>query len=125
MKRRWLFFWVALAVASFGLIMQAAHIGSTNLWILVSGVAFALGAIVAGTLNAAGRRLRPWPSRRRASGKGGAVMKMFRWVVVAVMLLLLILCATDVAPNVMAYSVIPGLAVVAMIAGSLDRTERR
>jgi branched-subunit amino acid transport protein AzlD len=52
-------------------------------------------------------------------------MKLLRWVVVAVMLLLLILCATDVAPNVLAYTVIPGLAVVAMIAGSLDRTERR
>ena len=65
MKRRWLFFWVALAVASFGLIMQAAHIGSTNLWIVVSAVAFVSAAIVAGTLNAAGRRLRPWPSRPR------------------------------------------------------------
>ena len=50
-------------------------------------------------------------------------MKLLRWVVVAVMLLLLILCATDVAPNVLAYTVIPGLAVVAIIVGS--RTERR
>jgi hypothetical protein len=56
MKRRWLFFWVAVAVASFGLIMQAAHIGPTNLWIVVSGVAFGSGASVAVTLNAAGRR---------------------------------------------------------------------
>ena len=57
MKGRWLLFWVAVAVASFGLIMQAAHIGSANLWIVVSAVALASGAIVAGTLNAAGRRL--------------------------------------------------------------------
>ncbi len=59
MKRRWLFFWVAVAVASFGLIMQAAHIGPINLWIVVSVVAFASGAIVAATLNAARRRLPP------------------------------------------------------------------
>ena len=61
MKRRWVFFHVAIAVAIFGLIMQAAHIGSIDLWITVSGMAFA-GAIVVLTLNAAGRRLRPWPS---------------------------------------------------------------
>lgn len=59
MKRRWVFFWVAVAVASFGLIMQTTHIGSTNLWIVVSGVAFASGAIVGATLNAKARRLSP------------------------------------------------------------------
>ena len=64
MKRRWVFFNVAIAVAIFGLIMQAAHIGSTNLWITVSGIAFA-GAIVVLTLNAARPRLRSWPSRPR------------------------------------------------------------
>ena len=56
MKRRWVFFHVAIAVAIFGLIMQAAHIGSINLWITVSGLAFALGIIILWTLNAAGRR---------------------------------------------------------------------
>ena len=50
-------------------------------------------------------------------------MKMFRWVVVAVMLLLLILCATDVAPTVLAYTVIPALSVLTIIVGS--RAERR
>jgi hypothetical protein len=45
MKRRRVFFHVAIAVAIFGLIMQAAHIGSIDLWITVSGVAFAVGII--------------------------------------------------------------------------------
>jgi hypothetical protein len=75
MKRRWVFFHVAIAVAIFGLIMQAAHIGSINLWITVSGLAFAVGIVVLWTLNAAGRRLRPWPSRaahKRASTSSSA-----------------------------------------------------
>lgn len=75
MRRRWVFFWVAVAVAIFGLIMQTTHIGSTNLWIVLSGVAFASGAIVAATLNAKARRLRPWPSRaapKRASTSSSA-----------------------------------------------------
>ena len=50
-------------------------------------------------------------------------MKLIGWVIVAVMLLLVILCATHVAPNFLAYTVIPGLAVVAMIVGR--RAERR
>ena len=50
-------------------------------------------------------------------------MKLIRWVVPAVMLLLVILCATHVAPEVLAYTVIPALAVVTMIAGW--RAERR
>ena len=44
-------------------------------------------------------------------------MKLIRWVVLAVMLLLVILCATHVAPEVLAYTVIPALAVVTVIAG--------
>ena len=50
-------------------------------------------------------------------------MKLIRWVVPAVMLLLVILCATHVAPVVLAHTVIPALAVVTMIAGW--RAERR
>jgi hypothetical protein len=50
-------------------------------------------------------------------------MKPIRWVVLALMLLLVILCATHVAPEVLAYTVIPALAVVVMIVGW--RAERR
>jgi branched-subunit amino acid transport protein AzlD len=52
-------------------------------------------------------------------------MKLLRWVVVAVMLLLVILCATGVAPNVLAYTVIPALAALTIIAGSWMERRRR
>ena len=53
---------------------------------------------------------------------------LFFWVAIAAAsfgLLLLILCVTGVAPTDLVYTVPGGLAVVAMIAASLDRTERR
>jgi hypothetical protein len=53
---------------------------------------------------------------------------LFFWVAIAAAsfgLLLLILSVTGVAPADLPYTVVAGLAVVAMIAASLDRTERR
>jgi hypothetical protein len=50
-------------------------------------------------------------------------MKLLLWVLPAVMLLLLILCVTGVAPMALTYTLIPGLAVVAIVLGS--RAERR
>ena len=53
---------------------------------------------------------------------------LFFWVAIAASsfgLILVILCATDVAPISLASTVVAGLAVVAMIVGGLDRMERR
>jgi hypothetical protein len=54
MKRRWLLL-VAIAVAVFGLIMQAAHIGPIGLWIIVTVAALGL-FYTAGKSSTAGRR---------------------------------------------------------------------
>ena len=54
-------------------------------------------------------------------------MKLLLWVLPAVMLLLLILCVTGVAPISLAYTVIPGLVVIDVIAANMTarKTTRR
>ena len=69
MKRRWVCFHAAIVLAIFGLIMQAAHIGSINLWITVSGLVFAEEIIVLVTLNAARRRFMPLAELPTSEGR--------------------------------------------------------
>lgn len=54
------------AVAVFGLIMAAAHIGPTTWWIVLVKVAVALGVFAERWRSPAGRRWRRWPSRPSA-----------------------------------------------------------
>ena len=54
-------------------------------------------------------------------------MKLLVWVLPAVGLVLVILVATGVAPVSLGYTVVPGLAVAAILVNSMvgSRTERR
>ena len=52
-------------------------------------------------------------------------MKQLVWVLPAVGLLLVILCATGVAPISLAYTVVPGIAVLAIIVGNMTGQRRR
>jgi hypothetical protein len=52
-------------------------------------------------------------------------MKLLLWVLPAVGLLLVILCATGVAPISLAYTVVPGIAVLAIITGNMMERRRR